>query len=170
KHGQGGHVISTSSMAGLLALGGGGVYAATKFAVVGMMEALRTELDGSGAGIGVSVFCPGPVNTNAHEVSRNLSASFDDAAIPADVATGEAFMKALNPQAMDPLDAARIALDGIRHNDLYILSHPEFARTLHERHEAIEAAISDATSIRSWNLPLPTIYVSERDKLRARRG
>lgn len=171
RHGEGGHIVSTSSMAGLLALGGGGAYAATKFAVVGMMEALRTELDDARAGIGVSVFCPGPVNTNAHEISKNLSASFaDSAAIPKDVAASEAFIQALNPRAMDPLEAGRITLDGIRHNDLFILSHPEFARVLHERHEAIEAAMPVDRQSGGWDLQLPSMYAEERDKLLARRG
>lgn len=169
KHGEGGHIVTTSSMAGLLALGGGGVYAATKFAVVGMMEALRTELDDAGAGIGVSVFCPGPVNTNAHEISRNLNASFEQAAIPKDVAANEAFIQALNPQAMDPLEAGRISLEGIRHNDMFILSHPEFARALHERHEAIEAAVPVNRDSGGWDLTLPSLYAAERDKLLARR-
>lgn len=170
-HGEGGHIVSTSSMAGLLALGGGGAYAATKFAVVGMMEALRTELDDARAGIGVSVFCPGPVNTNAHEISKNLSASFEEeAVIPKDVAANEAFIQALNPRAMDPLEAGQITLDGIRHNDLFILSHPEFARALHERHEAIEAATPVDRDSGGWDLTLPSTYAEERDKLLARRG
>jgi NAD(P)-dependent dehydrogenase (short-subunit alcohol dehydrogenase family) len=169
KHGQGGHIVTTSSMAGLLAIGGGGVYAATKFAVVGMMEALRTELEGANAGIGVSVFCPGPVNTNAFEVTKNLNAAFNNASIPKDVAAGEAFIKALNPQAMDPLEAARIALNGIRNNDLFILSHPEFAPALHERHEALEASMPVKGS-GGWDKPLPSMYSREREKMLNRRG
>jgi NAD(P)-dependent dehydrogenase (short-subunit alcohol dehydrogenase family) len=170
RHGQGGQIIATSSMGGLMALGaGGGAYVASKFGIVGLMEALRAELDGANAGIGVSVFCPGPVNTRANEIAKNLSASFkDQAAIPSDVAADEEFIKALNPKSMDPVEAARIVLDGVRHNDLYILSHPEFAMTLHERHEALEASEPTGAS-GGWDKPLPSMYAAERDRMMGRR-
>ena len=38
---------------------------------------------------------------------------------------------------MDPLAAGECVLNGIRNNDLYILSHPEYASAARERHEAI---------------------------------
>lgn len=62
KRGQGGHVVNTSSGAGLVATGSGVLYCTAKFAVVGMSESLNLEL--ASAGIGVSVLCPGPVATN----------------------------------------------------------------------------------------------------------
>jgi NAD(P)-dependent dehydrogenase (short-subunit alcohol dehydrogenase family) len=169
KHGEGGHIVSTSSMAGLMSVGGGGAYATTKFALVGMMEALRTELEAANAGIGVSVFCPGPVNTNAFEITKNMNASFENADIPATVTSSEEFIKSLNPKAMDPMEAARITLEGIRNNDLYILSHPEFEHTLHERHQAIEASMPASERSGGWDQPLPSIYGRERDKMLARR-
>jgi len=48
KHGEGGHVVTTSSMSGILPTegGGAGAYTASKFAITGMMEILRSELDG----------------------------------------------------------------------------------------------------------------------------
>ena len=47
KHGEGGHVVTTSSMSGILPTegGGAGAYTASKFAITGMMEILRSELD-----------------------------------------------------------------------------------------------------------------------------
>jgi NAD(P)-dependent dehydrogenase (short-subunit alcohol dehydrogenase family) len=72
KHGEGGHIVTTSSMSGILPTqgGGAGAYTATKFATVGMMEILRTELDDTRANVGVSVYCPGLVNTNIFELRR----------------------------------------------------------------------------------------------------
>src|SRR5262245_61164297 len=64
-HGEGGHIVTTSSMSGFLPTFGAGLYITTKFAVVGLSEALRTEL--AGDNIGVSVLCPGPVQTNIAE-------------------------------------------------------------------------------------------------------
>ena len=169
KRGEGGHIVSTSSGAGLQGTSGATVYVATKFAVVGMMEGLRREMETANEPIGVSVFCPGAVNTNIYEISKNLDAAFDDAALPAGVERDETRSKALVASGMDPLEAARIVLAGIRNNDLYILTHANLAAVLHERHEAIEAAI-----------PLPpgaprpaggnSLYARERDKMLARKS
>ena len=64
RHGEGGHIVNTASMAGLQvnpAIPGIGAYAMTKHAVIALSEALAMELRGSG--IGVSVLCPAQVNT-----------------------------------------------------------------------------------------------------------
>ena len=55
-HNEGGHIITTSSITGPVKGSGAGAYAVPKFALVGMMEALRAEL--TGTNIGASVFCP----------------------------------------------------------------------------------------------------------------
>lgn len=57
----GGHIVNTSSAAGLGGVPKAGPYSATKFAIVGLSESLRAELTESG--IGVSVLCPGSVRT-----------------------------------------------------------------------------------------------------------
>jgi len=59
--GHGGHVVSVSSTAGLIGLPWHAVYAGTKHAVVGISEVLRYDLKKHN--IGVSVICPGAVNT-----------------------------------------------------------------------------------------------------------
>jgi len=70
ERGAGGHVVNTSSGAGLAATTAGFLYTTSKFAVVGMSESLRSELQLAGTNIGVSVLCPGPVATGI--VSRSL--------------------------------------------------------------------------------------------------
>ena len=58
-----GYIINTGSVAGLIALTGEGApYVASKFAIVGLSEALA--LYARPRGIGVSVLCPGSVDTN----------------------------------------------------------------------------------------------------------
>src|SRR5690606_11619174 len=68
-HGEGGQIITTSSMLGLVTSVNSAVYSATKYAVVGMMESLRGELIDSN--IGVSIFCPGLVTSNILDAGRN---------------------------------------------------------------------------------------------------
>ncbi len=61
ERGGGGHIVNTASGAGLAGTSSGALYCTGKFAIVGMSEALRAELQPTD--IGVSVLCPGPVAT-----------------------------------------------------------------------------------------------------------
>jgi NAD(P)-dependent dehydrogenase (short-subunit alcohol dehydrogenase family) len=56
-----GHIVNTASAAGLFPMPGMGSYSTTKFAIVGFSQQLRWEL--AGAGVGVTVMCPGVVRT-----------------------------------------------------------------------------------------------------------
>ena len=73
QHGEGGHIVSTASMAGLISLGST-PYNVSKYGVVALSEGLRLEL--APRGIGVSVLCPGFVRTNIMDSLRNLPARF----------------------------------------------------------------------------------------------
>lgn len=59
--GKGGHIVTVSSTAGIIGLPWHSVYAGTKHALVGISEVLRYDLKKHR--IGVSVICPGAVNT-----------------------------------------------------------------------------------------------------------
>jgi short-subunit dehydrogenase len=63
-----GHIVNTSSLAGLAAMPGLSAYCATKFAVAGLGEALRAEV--RKYGIGVTTVCPGVINTRVVEDGR----------------------------------------------------------------------------------------------------
>ena len=60
RHGEGGHIVSTASIAGLIS-GGSTAYNVFKYGVVALSEGLRLEL--APRGIGVSVPCPGFIRT-----------------------------------------------------------------------------------------------------------
>jgi NAD(P)-dependent dehydrogenase (short-subunit alcohol dehydrogenase family) len=181
KHGEGGHILTTSSMSGILPTegGGAGIYTTTKFAVVGMMEALRGEMDTDKTNVGVSVYCPGLVSTNIYEVEENLSAAFKGraGANKPDSPEAAAFatqMRAVVASGMSPLEAGRIVLDGMRNNDLYILSHPEFLAGLKERHAVMEASVPRTRApVERTNMVGATLhnslYAREITKLRRRR-
>jgi NADP-dependent 3-hydroxy acid dehydrogenase YdfG len=63
-----GHILNTSSLAGLCSMPGMSAYSSTKFAVAGLGEALRAEV--RKYGIGVSTICPGVINTRVVEDGR----------------------------------------------------------------------------------------------------
>ena len=68
-HGEGGHVVNTASIAGLITEPRVMPYAATKYGVVAISEAVAQSL--SKKNIGVSVLCPGTVDTGMATSSRN---------------------------------------------------------------------------------------------------
>lgn len=148
-HGEGGHVVSTSSIQGLIARNGGGLYSVTRFAVVGLMEALRWEL--SDTNIGVSVFCPGGVLSNIGDSNRNRPRTLAETGKPdfsqPAVRAAELELEELMSKnhgvlpLMDPLEAGERVLKGIQNNDLYILSHAEFEQGIRDRNEALLASI-----------------------------
>src|SRR5262249_23237377 len=70
-----GHVVNTASLAGLGGVAGMGVYCATKSAVVGLSESLHHDLAARGSAVGVSVLCPGFVQTRIGDSARNAPSS-----------------------------------------------------------------------------------------------
>ncbi|HTY94556.1 MAG TPA: SDR family oxidoreductase [Steroidobacteraceae bacterium] len=134
QHGEGGHFVVTSSMSGLLPGGPLGVYTATKIAAVGLIEALRVELEGTT--VGTSAFCPGGVNTDNYlgsgETNPYLArlAAARPAGAPARPNTGP-------PPGMDPIEAGERVLNGVIHNDLFILTHPEYMPGTRQRFDAM---------------------------------
>lgn len=119
KHGEGGHVVNTSSMAGMIPVPAFvGTYSTAKFAIRGMSESLRLAL--APHRIGVSVLCPGLVATRAITGGSVYRATHDQGgqqgeATPAPITGG-----------MDPLDVGRRVLEAIHNNEAYIFPHGEF--------------------------------------------
>lgn len=79
RHGEGGHLVITASAVGFFMVPGLalGPYATTKYALVGIAEALEQDL--AGTNIGVTVLCPGAVDTNIPDAGRNRPERFGGA-------------------------------------------------------------------------------------------
>ena len=126
--GRGGHIVNTASMAGLVGMRWLGIYSASKFAVVGLSEALHRELDTHG--IGVSVLCPMVVQTNINTNSaRNRPAALrnpGEALVVPDGAT-------MAGSVIAPDEVARRVVRAIERNDLYVFTHPEQRDILRRR-------------------------------------
>ncbi|MCC7461969.1 MAG: SDR family NAD(P)-dependent oxidoreductase [Gammaproteobacteria bacterium] len=172
-HGEGAHVMATSSSGGIIA-GTLGVYCTSKFAVVGMMESLRTEM--SGRNVGVSVFCPGLVRSDIRNSERNRPAEFanqggqaPDAPLTMPGSKPVDMMAA----AMDPLTAGELVLAGIRRNDLYILTHQEFEQASRQRCDALLASFprepAPPARIEVVKTYTPDIYAVEIERKRRQR-
>ena len=143
-HGEGGHVVNTASMAGHLAIPGLSVYTATKFAVVGISETMRADL--ATANIGVSVLCPGIVNTNIFTSERNRPTTLagtssvlltNPDATPTEQA---ARLAELQAGALDPAVVGDMVLHAIREDEFYIFSHPELKPMADARQDELAGA------------------------------
>ena len=140
-HGEGGHVVNTSSMAGIIPLPEtGGIYAASKFAVRGLTDSLRLSL--AKDGIGVSTLCPGLTR------SRIMSTANPDAG-PEPGA--DALFNDMSG-AMDPLELGEAVLRGIRRNDPYILAHGEFKDEVREIFDEILGLFPPAENVSEGRL------------------
>ena len=131
---QGGHIVNTASMAGLVGMQYLGIYCVTKFAVVGLSESLERELRPHG--IGVHVLCPMIVATNIAANSARVmgeSAPPDASAeFPGDAAPPAG---ALKGGIITPEEVGRRVVAGIESGSLYILTHPELRGILKKRWE-----------------------------------
>jgi len=124
EQGEGGHVVNTASIAGLIE--GGGIYGVTKHAVVALSEAMHRDARLRGLPIGVSVLCPGWVNTRILESERNRPEApreTPESANPLLQQARELATQAVR-QGMDPDEVGRLVVEAIRSERFYILTHP----------------------------------------------
>jgi NADP-dependent 3-hydroxy acid dehydrogenase YdfG len=140
-HGEGGHIVNTASISGIFVAGGTGVYTTSKFAVVGLSEALRLDLEPEN--IGVSVLCPGFVNSKIYDCGTTRPDQLANSGYAVKPEILEKLKKAHDEIGMDPLEVGEKVLSAIRMNNLYIFTHPEFAQEIRRRSEALLAAVPD---------------------------
>ena len=143
--GRGGHIVITSSVSGLFTGAGAGVYVTSKFALVGLAESLRADLRESG--VGVSVLCPGPVKSEIFESTQQvrppeLAASGSVPVVPPGTVRSDT---AIFRTAPTGAEVGELVLQGVRRNELYILTHPEIRPVLEARAAALLRALPVAT-------------------------
>ena len=128
-----GHIVNTASMGGLISGPPEGLYTTTKFAVVGLSEALVMEV--ADKGVGVSVLCPGLVNTNLITQSfavrpEELNSGIDHQQVAPDVANG-----------ISPLSVGEQVMDAVREGSFYVITHDDYRDIIAMRHDGILAAL-----------------------------
>lgn len=134
ERGAPGHIVNTSSVS---AFRGNGPYGASKAAVLSMSETLHDEL--VPRGIGVSVVCPGNINSRILGAQRNRDASFGRLA-------AEPFGTDFTDFGIDASHVGRRAVEAILGDELYVFVFPDgwqddFRPMVADRFEAILAAI-----------------------------
>jgi NAD(P)-dependent dehydrogenase (short-subunit alcohol dehydrogenase family) len=129
------HIVNTASMAGMFSPPGLGAYAATKFAVVAISEALRFEA--AQDNIGVSVLCPGIVATNLVDTSNERRPA-------GGVEMGSLDLDPDSVGVILPEEVGRRVRLAIERNDLYIFTHPDMKAIAEMRFAGILAAFDQA--------------------------
>jgi len=118
-HGGEAHIVNTASGAGLAATSSGVLYTTSKFAVVGLSEALRLELEPHG--IGVSVLCPGPVRTQILQHVRETEPPRQRTAAEAQFESQRLEQaSAFLAQGVPPDEVGQMVLAAVRANRLYV--------------------------------------------------
>ena len=140
QHGEGGHVVNTASISGFFIRAGRnqGAYSMTKYAVVALSEALEQEV--ADANIGVSVLCPGSVDTHIFESAATRPDRFGGPyARPQQEAMRGAMGRSLSPDIV-----GQRVLRAIQEREFYVLTHAQERAAVKARHERIEAAFDRA--------------------------
>ena len=130
------HIVNTGSTAGIMLTPGVGVYATSKYAVVGYSEHLRIDL--APHGIGVSVLCPGGVQTGIMNSVRNRPRELEGAPTTVDDYKRMVTAEPRRPDEMQTPEAiAAVVLEGIRANHAYILTHAHYRKGVQARGQAL---------------------------------
>jgi NAD(P)-dependent dehydrogenase (short-subunit alcohol dehydrogenase family) len=139
EHGEGGHIVSTASIAGLIS-GQSTPYNVSKYGVVALSEGLRGEL--APRGIGVSVLCPGFIRTQILNSRRNVPKRFGEGlgALPTSgpLALQIEMIGARISQGIDPIYAGELVREGVENNWPYIFTDLEFEPMIEARFAAIK--------------------------------
>lgn len=149
------HVMSTASVAGLMAVPGIGPYNAAKYGVVAIMETLHLEMEADpDANVGVSVLCPGLVKTNIAQAQRNRPAQLrrertsDGTKNVAARQRNEAIAAALET-GKDPGEVATVVIEAMLARRFWVLSHPELLDDVRHRNESLHR-LANPTLLRSF--------------------
>jgi NAD(P)-dependent dehydrogenase (short-subunit alcohol dehydrogenase family) len=142
QHGEEGHVVNTASVAGFQNRRGTGQapYSMSKYAAVSLSEALEHELEGTN--VGVSVLCPGPINTNIARGARNRPDHMGGPQIRrGDEAT---LAERLATTGLDPKRVGERVVDAIRNQTFYAFVGAVPAEVIRARHRRIEEALNSS--------------------------
>jgi NAD(P)-dependent dehydrogenase (short-subunit alcohol dehydrogenase family) len=132
-----GHIVCTASSAGLVDAPSLGAYCATKHAVVGLAASLRRELAESN--VGVSVVCPGLVNTKIFESERNLPDGMADPTV--DDATTKAYREMLTT-GVSPDMIADFVHRAVINDQFFVIPNAEMDPLIEARIDLIRQGIA----------------------------
>jgi len=130
------HIVNTASTSGLIMNGYAVPYGVSKHAVVALSESLHLEFESRNANVGVSVLCPGPVDTEIVDASyRNLPPAIPPPGLSDEESVLEEAYRHYLKQGLSPEAVADQTLSGIKEKRFYIFTH--------DYHEAIQTRMTN---------------------------
>jgi NAD(P)-dependent dehydrogenase (short-subunit alcohol dehydrogenase family) len=136
-----GHIVNTSSIAGLISGPNMGIYNASKLGVLSLSQTLYHELAMAGSKIKVSVLCPGFVNTRIMDAARNRPVELQNDPTEEkrepEFGKQEQLMREKTQGGMSPNQVADSVFDAIINEKFYIFTHPELKDVVRIRMEEI---------------------------------
>lgn len=132
------HIVTTSSLGGLMGSAFAAPYSAAKAAVINLMESYRQGLEKYG--IGVSVLCPANIKSNIAEASKLRPAAFGQSGYVENEDT-VASLHSIHMHGMEPVQLAEYLKAGIEANQLYIIPYPEAKEGLRQHFDQIVEAV-----------------------------
>jgi NAD(P)-dependent dehydrogenase (short-subunit alcohol dehydrogenase family) len=149
--GDEGHVVNTSSVAGLITGGYSAPYIASKFAVLALTECLAHDLRAEGTGVGASVLVPGLVDTKIAYSTRNRpDEPPSEAQAPDHHLVEQALRDMLERGGRPPDEVAALVFDAVRSGRFFITTSDATESMLRERFDAVLAG--DLPPISQWDL------------------
>lgn len=136
--GKPGHIVTTSSLGGLMGSALAAPYSAAKAAVVNLMESYQLGL--AKHQIGVSVLCPANIKSNIAEASRLRPAQFGKSGY-VENEDSIASLHSIHQHGMDPVELANHVKAGIEANQLYIIPYPEAKDGLRQHFDRIVESV-----------------------------
>jgi NAD(P)-dependent dehydrogenase (short-subunit alcohol dehydrogenase family) len=130
-----GHIVNTGSLVGLVPLTGEGApYVASKFAVVGLTEALA--LYARPYGVGVSLLCPGGVRTNLAETGRSIGMTPEH-----EQAETRMAQSVQGGRELEPAEVAELVVQAIQTGRFLVLTDPAHAELVRRRAEDLNTFV-----------------------------
>ena len=138
--GEPGHIVNTSSVAGITTVAYTGPYVVSKFACASLTECLAHDFRAQSASIGVSCLVPGAVATGIARSGRNRpDEPPSEAQAPDHAFVEQALADLIAEKGREPDDAGEIVFAGIRAGDFWITTMDDLDPLMEERYDAIRA-------------------------------
>jgi NAD(P)-dependent dehydrogenase (short-subunit alcohol dehydrogenase family) len=151
--GDEGHVVNTSSLAGLITGAYSAPYITSKFAVLALTECLAHDLRAHGAPIGVSVLVPGLVDTKiAHSMRNRPDEPPAEAQAPDHYLVEQALRDLLATGGLPPEEVASLVFDAVRSGRFFVTTTDATAAILRARFDAV--LVGELPPMTDWNLGL----------------
>lgn len=154
-----GHLVNTASMAGLMP-GLNPLYDATKHAVVAISEDLYLDMQAAGLPVGVSVLCPGWVNTKLVDSERNWTGDGEVPAVGAAIGAFDPHLRRALAEGVTPAAVAELVATGIEEERFWVFSHPDWMELATKRWERVGEAVNPVMPERIPGMP-PTAQLFE---------